>query len=302
MYIDRARSWTYKDIEKIVSSNTTEYKNLEFKSLGALVPEAKDEISKDVSSFANSAGGIIIYGIKEVKEGPTIRLELEEGLDPNGPINKEWLENIIVSRISPRIEGLYINPVKLPNEKYILVVVIPQSTTAHMAGNNRYYKRHNFKSEPMEDYEVRDVMNRLDKPRLFPIFTTPKQAEKDGIYKLQIVIRNIGETFVRHFAVRLCIPEVIIRPGDFRGGRKIQLDGLWYREFIKQSNPNQYIFPGFRTFLDPKFLPSLDAQATKNNQHLFLYWTLYTDKSGPQDGRTPFEVIIRNRLNMDSEN
>jgi hypothetical protein len=31
---------------------------------------------------------------------------------------------------------------------------------AHQARDYRYYKRHNFNALPMEDYEVRDVMNR----------------------------------------------------------------------------------------------------------------------------------------------
>ena len=35
-----------------------------------------------------------------------------------------------------------------------------------MAGDNRYYKRHNFQSILMEDYEVRDVINRSSTPNL----------------------------------------------------------------------------------------------------------------------------------------
>lgn len=296
MFMTKARHWTYEDIHKIITNNLTEYKNLEFKSIAALHAEAKDEISKDVSSFANSAGGVIIYGIKEIKEGLDIRLELDEGVHANSTFSKEWLENIIDSRISPKISGLDINPVKLPNDNYIFVVIIPQSTTAHMAGNNRYYKRHNFKSEPMEDYEVRDVMNRSQIPRLHLSFTAPKNVNPDGTYRLQLIIRNLGGVFVRYFAVKIFLPEEIIKEDFIKGGRKTQLDRLWYREYLKQSNPNQYIFQGFRTDLDANFLPLLNAQRSLNLADSYIYWTIFTDKSGPQEGKTPLSVIVKNRL------
>lgn len=299
MNINNARSWNKHDLAKIVAENLTEYKSLEFKSLEALHPEAKDEISKDVSSFANSGGGVIIYGIAEKKDGLQIHLELEEGIESNSRYGKEWLENIIDSRISPRIDGLYINPIILTTNKYAYVVVIPQSTTAHMAGNNRYYKRHNFKTEPMEDYEVRDVMNRLGKPRLRLLFTAPKNISENSFH-LELVIRNVGEAFVLHFAVRVCIPECIIKDRDFKGGRRVQLENHWYREYVKQSNPNQYIFQGFRTSVDHKFLPTLDALATIENSQLNIYWNLYTDKGSPHNGQTPINVMIRNRLHFNN--
>jgi len=295
MQFEKARYWTIRDIEKIVKTNATEYKILEFKSLEALTPSNKDEIGKDVSSFANSAGGVIIYGISEIKEGPDTRLRLEEGRDANDPYGKEWLENIIESNISPKIDGIFINPIKLPNDKYVYAVVIPQSATAHMSGSNRYYKRKNFKSEPMEDYEVRDVMNRLHKPNLRLIFTIPKNTA-DAKYRLKFVVKNNGEAFVRHFAVRIHIPESLIIDTDFKGGRKLYLDNQWYREYIKQSPPNLYIFPGFRATLDPNFLPLLDSESSKSNPDLHIFWTIYSDKGSPMSGKTRLGFIIKDRL------
>jgi hypothetical protein len=297
MLIEKASFWTEKDLKRIIDENLTEYSTLEFKSLAALNRDNKEEISKDIASFANAAGGVIIYGIKEVKEGTNIKLLLEDGLDINAPYNKEWLENIIDSHISPKIEGLYINPVKLSNDKYVYVVVIPQSNTAHMSGNNRYYKRYNFKSQPMDDYEVRDVMNRLKKPHLKLFFNAPKTASPEGSYSMRLLLKNIGQAFVRHFAVRICLPEALITGTSKLKGRRIRLNGEWYREYLKQSSPNQYIFPGFRIFIDSGFLPRLDPEKSKAQESSYVYWTIYTDNSGPQNGKTPLKVIIRNRLN-----
>ncbi len=57
-----------ESILNIIKSNLEESINIEFKSAKALSKEnsVKKEISKDVSAFANSDGGIIFYGIDEL--------------------------------------------------------------------------------------------------------------------------------------------------------------------------------------------------------------------------------------------
>ena len=49
----------------------------------------------------------------------------------------------------------------------IYIVKIPRSNNApHMALDNKYYKRHNFSSDPMEEYEVRESFFREYYPKL----------------------------------------------------------------------------------------------------------------------------------------
>ena len=51
--------------------------------------------------------------------------------------------------------------------RVLYVVSVPQSNRApHMASDNRFYKRFNFESVPMEEYEVRDVARRSETPDL----------------------------------------------------------------------------------------------------------------------------------------
>ena len=56
--------WDETDLLSLISSQAQESLELEYKASGALDPtnEKKSEISKDVSSFAHSAGGVIVYG------------------------------------------------------------------------------------------------------------------------------------------------------------------------------------------------------------------------------------------------
>ena len=164
----QAWQWVEADVKALIDNQERENLNLDYKSCDAL--ERKDgkikEISKDVSAFANSAGGVIVYGVIDNKNVP---VRIDDGYDPNGKISKEWLEQVINSSIRRRIDGIRINVVDLTTTqpgKVLYVVSVPQSNTAHMAEDHRYYKRFNFESVPMEDYEVRDVMHRLEAPDL----------------------------------------------------------------------------------------------------------------------------------------
>lgn len=158
------------DIDNLILNQVEENIHLDYKAADALqkTDGKKKEISKDISAFANSDGGIVIYGVKEFAE-PSKKY-LPEKTDPidRNLISKEWLEQVINSNVSPRIEGIRITPISVVNEndKVIYLVEIPKSNTAHQAGDQRYYKRFNFESIPMYDYEIRDVMNRKKFPKI----------------------------------------------------------------------------------------------------------------------------------------
>ena len=160
------KEYTEQDIDSLIKNKVEESINLDFKSSDSLGSEQskKKELSKDVSSFANSAGGIIIYGITEnnhVAESPSF-------IDGN-KFTKEWIEQVIHSNIHRKVDGILIIPVRFNNDasKTVYVIKIPESSQApHMASDNRYYTRNNFESVPMEEYEVRNLYNRLQKTDL----------------------------------------------------------------------------------------------------------------------------------------
>jgi hypothetical protein len=155
---------TKEDLENLIANKAEENLSLEYKD-GRALSDTK-EIAKDVSAFANSAGGVIIYGIKEFDE--VDKKHLPEKITPidRKSFSKEWLEQVINSNISPKIEGLKIVSISLSdNNDVAYVVEIPQGSTAHQnTKDHRYYKRYNFKSEPMLDYEIRDILNRMKHP------------------------------------------------------------------------------------------------------------------------------------------
>jgi predicted HTH transcriptional regulator len=58
---------TRDDLQRLIDDEIQESLTLDYKASPALAKDSKsrDELCKDVSAFANSAGGQIIYGIEE---------------------------------------------------------------------------------------------------------------------------------------------------------------------------------------------------------------------------------------------
>lgn len=161
-----SQTWDQAKIEQFIENGIEENLNLDYKAADALDKSKKREITKDVSAMANSSGGLIVYGIKEYDDSE--RKHLPEAIDPidRTLFSKEWLEHVI-SNIQPRIGNIIIHPVSIdsptnPNE-VVYVVEIPQGTTAYQAMDKKYYRRYNFESVAMLDYEINDIRGRANK-------------------------------------------------------------------------------------------------------------------------------------------
>lgn len=157
------RLWEEEDIIKLIEIGATESPTLEFKSSDALgkADQKKREIAKDVSAFANADGGTIVYGLVESRTTHEAE-RIDQGYDPT-ELSELWLEQVIDSNIQRRIEGLEINRVALRQTspgRVLFVVCIPSSNRAPHMANHKYYKRHNYQSVEMEEYEVREKYGR----------------------------------------------------------------------------------------------------------------------------------------------
>lgn len=157
-------SWTLEKIKELLEIGREEALTLDYKDSRAL--DNKKELAKDVSAFANSAGGIIIYGVQEKGNKP---ISLDDGVSPHNKM-KESIESSLIDRIKPKIQGIVIHPIDLPTGNQLFVLEIPQSHQAPHMADNRYHKRYNFNSVAMEHYEVMDIMNRQKGPDIWLIF------------------------------------------------------------------------------------------------------------------------------------
>jgi len=167
---------TKPDLEALHSGQAIEGTNLEYKASASIenTDGRKGEMSRDVSAMANANGGQIIYGMTEKEHLPT---GLDDGISPK-PFDGLWFEQVIQQNIRPPIEGLTITPIPAGNGNNYWVLEVPASKTVHQAKDGRYYRRRNFRIDIMEDYEVREAMNRAATPEPFVEISLPAERTK----------------------------------------------------------------------------------------------------------------------------
>ena len=201
---------TRKYLDQLIADQIEESGILEYKAAGALSRSAKMEITKDVSAFANAGGGTVIYGIAEYRDDA--KKHLPERYDPvnQREFSREWLDQI-VGQVQPRIDGLEIVPIHVGPavSDYCYALAIPQGNTAHQALDLKYYKRRNFESTPMQDYEIRDVMNRTRNPQL-EVKIRLSLAFDDHWY-LSVTATNVSPVIARFVQVSVELPPLINR-------------------------------------------------------------------------------------------
>lgn len=196
MELHKLENYDIEFIESLIKNEIEESINVDFKSADALskLDAKKKEISKDVSAFANSNGGIIIYGINE-KNHKAFELSFVDGNE----FTKEWIEQVISSTIQRNIPELKIFPIRKDSkiEQSIYVVQIPESFEApHIAKDKKFYKRYNFESVAMEEYEVRNLYGKKIKSKLILSGYKISYLETDGDvvkFSCQSGVINDGE-------------------------------------------------------------------------------------------------------------
>lgn len=295
-------NWTEERINNLIIDQVQESLWLEYKGAESLSKSdgKKKEITKDVSSMANSDGGTIVFGIKEFDLKS--KKHLPEKIDPvdQSLYTKEWLQQII-NNIQPKINGLVITPVPVKNnKKYVIYVVeIPKGKTAHQATDYRYYKRYNGISVPMNDYEIRDILNRV-KHSYFDISFKIKE------HFITITIYNISSIYAKYVNIFLRIPKAITYDSRMSDKKTYNIDNKEYY-FYEENNTQRDIVDskplliGQTVSSNYKYGPSwfnpilpgmsyewsidLDWQVQLDKyKDLRIYWKLYADNSTPDSG------------------
>ena len=182
--------WWARELDRMLQDQTPEDLHLDYKEQRSLVPPGRggnggidktkraEDISKDVSAFLNSDGGVLAYGVLEsMSPGDTGGSPVPGGADvgfTRGEIDKETIENLITSNIQPKPSADLFQVVEVPYGSYDRLVFIVEVAAGFgdvwQAKDKRYYKRAQFKSEPMEHYEINMVRDRYLGPDLRLVF------------------------------------------------------------------------------------------------------------------------------------
>ncbi len=181
--------WWSTEIARMLQEQIPEDLHLDYKEQRSLFPPGRggggidkqkraEDISKDVSSFLNSDGGVLVYGVPEsTNPDDTGGSPVPGGADVGflqRQIDKETIENLITSNIQPKPSPDLFQVVEVPyesDERLIFIVEVAAGFgNVWQAKDKRYYRRAQFKSEPMEHYEINMVRDRHLGPDLSLVF------------------------------------------------------------------------------------------------------------------------------------
>lgn len=299
--------WNRERLEQLIRDNVEESLSLEYKGAGALGKSdpKKAEIVRDVSAFANSSGGVLIYGIAEFQQREY--RHRPERIDPvdRQEYSKEWLEQIVQS-IQPRIDGVVIDPVSVDSSSVCYVVTIPQSHTAHQARDHVYYRRHNFNVLPMEDYELRDVMNRRKRPKIRASIFASRNSGGDGY--ILVRLENIGTVLAKDYMVDLQVP--IDVGGQISVDQPVFLEnheGNYFYSFrLGPTALRQPLFPDSKVTLRRKFSTGVTVRALDGSKTLLstdaVIAAVYVDEMPPIRGTVATYEVIREWVELGTHN
>ena len=145
------------DIEQLISQSVVENKTIEYKQN---LPENSDtdkkEFLADVSAFANTNGGYLIYGVSESSGKPTDILPIKS-TDQDAEIRR--LESILQSGIEPRI-SCEIRSIEHEDGFLYLIGVKQSWNIPHRVifkGYDKFYARNSAGKYPLDIDELRNL-------------------------------------------------------------------------------------------------------------------------------------------------
>jgi hypothetical protein len=165
-----------KGIDKLLLERRQESVDLEFKektdaSNGEPGRDDRRNLAKILSSFSNSMGGLVVWGVEARKNSD----QIDCATNRKPILQMERFRSDVVRLISqalmPRHDGIHVEIVKTTNPMdggYLLILVEQSERRPHRAelGVGRYYKRSGDSSIKMEHYDIEDSFKRLVVPLL----------------------------------------------------------------------------------------------------------------------------------------
>lgn len=164
------------DIERLVADQVSEGKTIEYKSvLPGGTDSDKKEFLADVSSFANTAGGDLVYGIGEGQGIPERMMPL---VMADADLEQRRLDNLIRDGIRPRLTYA-IRLIDVPGGR-ILVIRVERGWSGPyrviFQGHDKFYGRTTAGKYPLDVDELRAAFtlsqSTLDKIRAFRVDRT----------------------------------------------------------------------------------------------------------------------------------
>jgi hypothetical protein len=148
---------TDDDIGYLIANKIPENKTLEYKRQlpDKNKEDAKLKILQSVCAFANTDGGIIIFGMKENENGEAAEIM---NIDTSTDDDFLQIQNMVRNRIEPKITPLDLRELQINGRKIYLMRILASYNKPHVVkDDNMFYGRHSSGKYKLDVGEIRNL-------------------------------------------------------------------------------------------------------------------------------------------------
>lgn len=207
---------SYSILLDLIADGETEGVHLECKapSTPRITKEARAHLSKAISGFSNTAGGVIIWGISTTKQAHS-GLDILTQIEPlgNAKTFEQQVRSLIPTLTTPPIINFHTKVIKQKSSdtKGVIIAQIPKNIGDPVQSNidNLFYFRSGdgFTVAPYE--MIKRLFSATDSPDLHPVFHTDiVECQEDGAFNIPICIENKSSAIAEHVTVSVLIENV----------------------------------------------------------------------------------------------
>ena len=199
-------------VDRMIAEGREEDVLLDFKTVSAPDFSKRDDrrnLAIAVSGFANSSGGMIIWGVDARRD--------DTGVDQAVAASEICPLRLFTSRLaefsatcaSPPVDGVLHRALSRQGDRGFAATLVPESSVApHMAklGEDRYYKRNASRFYALEHFDLADMFGRRQRPALQLHAELRLRPSDDPHEELHLSLFNSGRAVAKHAGLHCVLP------------------------------------------------------------------------------------------------
>lgn len=181
--VDEFNSVSLTIIQEFVTTAREEDLHLDFKVVGGpnLSRDDRRSLATALSGFANSDGGIVVWGVEARQNTAGVDCAVALREVPDASLCLTRLNTLTGQSVSPLVDGVQHRAIVTNGTRGFVISLVPPSDSGpHMAkgGEDRYFKRSGSGFYRMEHFDLEDMFGRRRRPLLsLRLKLVPRQGD-----------------------------------------------------------------------------------------------------------------------------